>query len=71
MMRAKFNKLVKKAEGVGMVLEDCLVGSYPYKTYKKEENYWDCLLWKTLDDVDDDLDNVDTIEDMNWFKNRD
>ena len=56
----------KKDEGL-----KALAAKNPNLEYKKEENYWDCVLWKTLDDVDDALDNVDTIEDMNWFKNRD
>tara|TARA_R110002110_G_scaffold232766_3_gene448464 strand:- start:152 stop:361 length:210 start_codon:yes stop_codon:yes gene_type:complete len=69
-MRARFNKLKEKAKTKGIVLEDCFVSKFAYRTFKKEENHWDCLLWKTLDDVDDALDNVEAIEDMNFFKNR-
>lgn len=69
-MRTKFNKLKEIANQKGFILEDCLVGKYPYKTYKKEENHWDCLLWKTLKDVENGLDNISSIEDINWFVNR-
>ena len=70
-MGARFKTLAKKAEALGLVLDTTLVGPYPYKTYKKEENHWDCLLWKTLADVEDALDNHEMMEDMNWFKNTD
>ena len=68
--RHKFNKLKEMAYNKGYILEDCFISKYSYKTYKKEDNYNDCLLWKNLSHVEEALDNISSIEDINYFKNR-
>ena len=70
-MRAKFNKIKALAESKGYVLEDCLVGKYSYQTYKKEDNYWNCLMWRTLDAVENALNSVVMMDDINHFHTRD
>ena len=70
MKRHKFNKLKEIAYNKGYILEDCFISKYSYKTYKKEDNYNDCLLWKTLKDVENGLNNIIMIEDINYCSNR-
>ena len=69
-MRAKFNKIKALAESKGYVMEDCFMGPYSYQTYKKEDNYWNCLMWRTLAAVENALHNESMMDDLNYFHTR-